>query len=322
MTKYIYQALQEYSLQLRDLFQKSLSQKNPALFLYQNKTRTPLFMAESLCRILSKVLKTKQLTKGLNNIKSLEDALGQIDLYDSLYLEFSKNKTVKPEQLNYFLKNKNKVVTDFNKKLIKNNFYQNLFNALSSITETTTKRKQLLVELEIRIEKEIQKCLGFYLERPDKFTRLEEELHDVRRKLRWISIYAQSFNGIIVLDDDKNIYPWEKKFITQEEIASPYNKLVVRKNLHYYIHFNKKAFLALSHVVNQLGVIKDAAIEMEELKKATLKTSAKTQLAATKLVVKQLNLKRTQEDLLEEAHTLLKEFFITYKIHELLIVKN
>ena len=40
-------ALQSNSIQLRELFQKAITQENPAMFLFEKKARTLLFAIES-----------------------------------------------------------------------------------------------------------------------------------------------------------------------------------------------------------------------------------------------------------------------------------
>lgn len=322
MIQQIQLSLQSNSIQLRELFQKAITQENPAMFLFEKKARTLLFTIESLTRILSKVSEDKQIKVHYKSVKECEDALGQIDLDHNLYRQFSENKKIKKEQANYFLKRRDKTLKKWNQKLILNHFYQDTFNRLSdpgriNLTDVTS-----VSILQQEIEKELGKCKAFFLKRPAKFTKIEDELHRIRRKLRWISIYAQSFNGIIVLDTDKKIYPWEKKFITSVEITSPYNTLVIKRNLKQYIHFNKKAFLALSYVINHLGEIKDKCIVQDELKRALIETGVHTPLEATNLVIKQLNVKQSPLEELATAHTLLREYFVKYRIHELLLVRR
>lgn len=322
MIQQIQLALQSNSLQLRELFQKAITQKNPAMFLFEKKARTLLFNLESLTRILSKVSEDKQIKVHYKSIKDCEDALGKIDLDHSFYKQFSENKKIKKEQVNYFLNRRDKTLKKWNRKLILNDFYQDTFNRLSDPNRIDLTGVTSVTKLQQEIEKELGKCLAFFLKHPKKFTKVEDELHRIRRKLRWLSIYAQSFNGIIVLDTDKKIYAWEKKFITRIEITSPFNTLVLKRNLKQYIHYHKKAFLALSHVINELGQIKDRCIEQQELKKAVFATSGNTPLEATNLVIKQLNIKQSQTQHLATAHALLTEYFIKHRIHELLIVRR
>src|SRR2546421_706365 len=80
--------------QLQPLLNKSSKQKNPALWLYINKVRTPLFMLEGLSKIYSSFHNKNKFIKLKEHFKSLEDALGAIDYYDAFAKEFSQNNNI------------------------------------------------------------------------------------------------------------------------------------------------------------------------------------------------------------------------------------
>ncbi len=282
--------------------------------------RTPLFMAESLARLISD--EKKQFEKTQKKIKKLEDSLGAIDENDGFYQLFSKNKKIQNSEVLYFCDKREKAVRKLNEKLIKKDFYQDTFNVLANLPSPDFNNKPLIEALHKKIKQEINDCLKFYIRYSEEFTSMEDQVHELRRKLRWISIYTQSLDGIIILDEDKTKYAWEKEFITKAEVLSPYNKVPVTRKLPAHIHFNKKAFLALSHIVATLGMIKDKGLQMEALAKAVRKTSGLSHKEASTLVIKQLSLKYKEQDLLREAHALAKRFFTTYKIHELLLAEK
>lgn len=322
MLKQKFLPLQYYSLQILELLQQSISHTNPAEFLYKKKTRKPLFMAESLTRLLVRLFNDKEMVSGLKKIKRLEDSLGRIEDFDDLYLLFSKNKKIKKEHWEYFLIKREKEIQKLNEKLIAKDFYQGIFNELSHKMQINFNYRPLIIKLQEEIGSELKRCFSFYLKYPDKFTDMGSQVHEMRRKLRWVSIHSQSLNGIIVLHPVKTRYEWEKTFIMREELSSPYNKLPVKKDLEHYIHFNKKAFMALSYVIRALGYIKDKGLHMEEFGKALRKSSDISKIRSKIGTIKQLSLNYTEEDLFKEAHSLLHDFFITYKIHELLILKS
>lgn len=60
----------------------------------------------------------------------------------------------------------------------------------------------------------------------------------------------------------------------------------------------------------------------DELKRALIETGVHTPLEATNLVIKQLNVKQSPLEELATAHTLLREYFVKYRIHELLLVRR
>lgn len=279
-------------------------------------------MAESLLRLLTKTLEGSALKTTLRYVKELEDGLGRVDDYDHLSLLFSSNKKIEKMQLLYFLHKKEKELAKLNKKVSSRSFYLKTYERLARTKEFDFNTKEFIKKLNGRIKKEITNCLDFYLRYPLVFTELEGQIHEIRRKLRWITIYAQSLDGLVVLVSTKKEYAWQKKFVTSVELHSPYTKVPVKKNLANYIRFNKQAFFAFSHVVNQLGSIKDKALEIELLKKSILKTRNMSDEQAEKLALKQLSAKKNMEELFKEAHSLLREFFVKHRIHELLIIED
>ena len=82
-----------YLSQLEKLFTEAAKQENPALWLYQNNARTPLFMLEGLAKLYSGIRNPKKFEKIETHFKMLEDALGAIDYYDA----FARQLILDPE---------------------------------------------------------------------------------------------------------------------------------------------------------------------------------------------------------------------------------
>ena len=96
------QARFDYFLnKLQELLDKSSKQKNPALWLYQNNARTPLFMLEGLAKLYAGLHNKKKFSKLKDQFKLLEDALGAIDYYDAFAKEFLLNKNIPATITNY-----------------------------------------------------------------------------------------------------------------------------------------------------------------------------------------------------------------------------
>jgi type I site-specific restriction endonuclease len=92
----------EYYLnQLQELITKASKQKNPALWLYQNNARTPLFMLEGLAKLYAGLHNKKKFSKIKEQVKLLEDGIGQIDYYDAFAKEFVTNKKMPATITNY-----------------------------------------------------------------------------------------------------------------------------------------------------------------------------------------------------------------------------
>lgn len=311
--------IQDYCMQLTELFQQSISQPDPALFLHQKDARSPLFMAESLTRVLDEANDKKKIEKALKLFKKLEDALGKIEENDTLIKLFAKNKAIEKDELVYFLKKRIKAIEKLNNKLLEKEFYQVDFNRIANGLRVDFNDKALVRKLQKQMKDELEACFSFYSGFSNGFTDMETQVHEIRRKLRWLSMYPRSFQGVIILENDRTKYKWEKKFNPAPEAGSSFNKVTINKKLTEHIKFNQKAFHALNFVVAELGKIKDKGIELESLKKAIRKTSGLSGKAAEARAIEQLGLKVTGPDLLQQAHELLKEYFETHEIYKLLV---
>ncbi|MEO6655229.1 MAG: hypothetical protein ABIO36_04035, partial [Pyrinomonadaceae bacterium] len=91
---------------------------------------------------------------------------------------------------------------------------------------------------------------------------LESQVHELRRKLRWLSIYPQALQGCIQLtinaSNDKNV----AKYLTSEIVNSPFNKMPAPGTNRYLLMFNKYYFLALSWMIAELGKLKDQGLRI------------------------------------------------------------
>lgn len=295
---------------------KAKDSDDPALFLQKSKVRTPLFMAESILRISRTFIHDKEIEEWYELIKKLEDHLGEIDNYITLLADFSKLKTVNSLQLEYISKKLDKSIDKFNKKLSKHDFYIKELEEMNKDFKINFNDKRIIAKLHEEIKTELKEAADFFARFPTGFDDMELQVHELRRKLRWVSIYAAAFDGLIVLKETKEKYKWEKKFITPAIVKNPFNKLPLKKGLTHHIAFNKKAFYALSFVIADLGKIKDKGLGIYSLGKSIRKTTGEKEHEAEKLALKQLNVNYTTNTLLKEAHVLMTSYFGTFKIYE------
>ncbi len=308
-----------YTSKLLQLLDQCRSKKDPAEWLYQNNARSTLFMLEAIARLWFKAFNDAETEKWLKTFKKLEDALGVIDHFGVILNQFSKNRSISSEQTDYFKRKKDKAVSRLNKKLFEKDFYKKFLVASSKPGVLNFNNKAILLKLEQQIKEEIAEGAAFFHRFPDGFNDMELQVHELRRKLRWISIYSQSLKGIIVLKSQKIKYPWEKEFVTEFAINAPYNKLSVKNGLKHYITFNKTAFYALTTVIEELGKIKDEGLAVEALVISIQKTTKLNKAGALALARKQLGSNLTMDELLKKAHKLLVKFYDTYKIHKTLV---
>lgn len=293
-----------YLSQTQQLFEKAKSAGDPAKFLFANGARALLFNAQAIGRILC-AIDQKSHKKFLKSIKKVEDILGVIDYYVTLQkLATSKNKLA----FNDCREKIEKYYRKLNERLIKKDFYSKLIEDYSNpnkINFNSLANKTLIINF---LKEELAACEAFYLANSNKFNDIELHLHEMRRKIRWISIYAQALNGLIQLKSNTTKYNWEKEFITEAEKKSPFNKLPKNADIKKPIQFNQKAFYALSKVILELGKLKDEG-QLNEFKSHYY----------NKALVKSLEAKQTK--LLEKANLILNNYFVKYKIHHHLLIK-
>jgi hypothetical protein len=283
---------------------KNSKGKNMALKLYETNTRVAFFMLQAIARLNSKAFNDKAAEKHLAYFKKMEDALGAIDYYDVLHKQVTANKLMPPEVLAYFEKKRNKAIEKLNKFFSKTNLPDTLKQAtedLSFINDPIA-----LQQLKRAYKEEVNDVIAFYEENKEGITDMEEHVHEFRRKLRWLSIYAQAYAGLFVLKSASKKQTWEKLYLSKEIVNSAFNKLPENKNYNGKILLDKVRFFALSSIIKQLGDIKDEGLTHEALAKALRKTTDIDKKAAKQKASELLNTKFTHDALLKKSHTLLK----------------
>ncbi len=312
--------------QLQNLLTKASKQKNPALWLYKHNARTPLFMLEGLAKLYSNIHNKKKFQKIKEQFKLLEDAIGQIDYYDALAKEFVKNKKIpatltkylqaqsreKIQSLNEILGEKKWLVKDngriqkIKKKLAKAD-WQNAKHEIESIHEL--------------YKTTINKILEFLNSKDFRFDDVENDLHESRRMLRWLSIYPQALRGCIQLSKAAGKIPEHLlKYHTEAITTSPFNTLPDAGDLKHFLLFDQSRFLALSWMIAELGNLKDSGLKVEALLEALLQTSATSEKQALSKAYKLSGAKQKKlEQLLAEAGTICKIFCKENNLEELII---
>ena len=152
------------------------------------------------------------------------------------------------------------------------------------------------------------------------FTKMEEEIHELRRKMRWLSIYGVSLQGVIKLETNHKKESWDKKYLTKNIIELPFNKLPVH-NFPAHIFYNRNHFYALSWLIFELGQIKDIGFRIEFLVKVIRKTSDVSSESAEKKAEIALGVKENEPALFKHASRICKDFFEKDKILDSLIMK-
>lgn len=312
-----------YSEQLQALLTKAAGHDNPALWLYKNDARTPLFMLEALTRLHNKAFDEKLFDKWNKRFKKLEDLFGQIDLYDSLGTEFKKNKKIPKDVIKYFTVNAANYTEKCNQRLREKDWLSDKMKSFNyKLSEFAVEyNKEYADELKFSMTDEVDAILNFGLKYNYEFTKVEEQVHELRRKLRWISIYGQALQGIVQLKKSAKNKKTEINYLTKETLASPFNKLPVQPKNVSVIEFDHNSFFALSWLINQLGSLKDSALKVQLLKDALYISENVTEEEAIEKAHSLLGYKKTLEaDVLKEASQLLKTSIVKDKILDHLIL--
>lgn len=312
-----------YSKQLQTLLTKASKQKNPALWLYTNDARTPLFMLEGLTRLHNKAFDEKLFDKWNKRFKKLEDLFGEIDQYLALEKELRANKKVSIEVLKYFNVNANNFISKCNQRLSEKEW---LNNKLLSFDEKLCEfsvdyNKEYIEELTFSLIDEIDAILSFCEKCEYQFTKLEEQVHELRRKLRWLSIYAQALQGLIQLKKSPKKSKYQLNYFKKDVLNSPYNKLPSKPKNTAIIEFDTDSFFALSWLIKELGKLKDDGLKTEQLSHAIFILEDVTELQAKEKASAILGFKKTIEaDILKQASEILKVALSKDKILDTLVI--
>lgn len=313
-----------YSAQLQDLLKRASSQKNPALWLYKNNARAILFMLESLTRLHDDAFDEKLFCKWNRRFKKLEDLFGEIDQYASLENEFKLNKKITKEIVKYFTVNTSNYLDKCNRRLIEKEWFSDKLKSFDyRLSEFYEEYNQgYLDDLKYSMIDEVESILKFVKKSNYRFTKIEEEIHELRRKLRWLSIYAQSLNGLIQLKTSSKKNKFQINYFTKDILKSPYNIVPPRPKNTAIIEFDYDSFFALSWMIKELGSLKDEGLKVQKLSDAIFISEDITREQANEKALKLLGLDmKTQENILKQASELVETFVVKDKILEKLIIE-
>ncbi len=314
-----------YSMQLQALFVKATKQKNPALWLYENNARTPLFMLEALTRLHDNAFDEAFLTKWHMRFKKLEDEFGLLDYYVAFEKEFKSNKKITKPILANFTQNVEVVSGRLNSRLNDKDWLSGkLLNFNVKLSQYTLfYDEEHVAELRYVIEKEIEKIKSFALKLNYSFTEIESEVHEMRRKLRWISIYAQALNGLIQSKPASKKIKYTTTYLTKDIVNSPYNKLPIKPKNTAIMEYDSDSFFALSWVIKELGILKDNGLRIEALADAIQKVENADEQQATEKAIGLLGVKKdTKQVILKQASDMIYNFIVKDKILDTLLIKK
>ena len=254
-------------IKLDDLLQQAAANENPALFLYQNNARSPLFMLEGLTKLYAGLHNKKKFRALQEEFKSIEDMLGDIDHYDAFAKDFLTDPEVPVTIRLYTEEIRDGKLTELNTILRKKRWLKVKDSCTKNIRKELKKADWLQPVDEVELirnfyEISITAINTFYGENKDLFTDVELQVHELRRKLRWLSIYPAALQGTIQLSDNELTDDSIIKYLTPETVNSPFNKLPRPGNNKEILLLEKNYFLALSWMITELGKLKDSGLRV------------------------------------------------------------
>jgi hypothetical protein len=293
-----------YSKSLQKLLVSAKNKSNPAIFLYENGARNILFMLEGLTRIHKDTFTNKKMEKWYNRFKKLEDLFGQIDYIHSFKKEFEKNKVLDVVSLKKMEQQIQDIAIILNASLTNKNWYNQKLLKFDAfiVDQKYTYDASYTNQISITYKKEIEKVIDFVKKQAYKIDVLETELHELRRKLRWLSIYALAFQGMFQLTKSQTNPTWSKKYMQKDIITSPYVQLPKPIKGIPIIALNYHSFIALSFIINKLGILKDSGLQSYILK---------TKLGFADIKIKTMLGKNlvAEKEIFNAANTLIATFF-------------
>lgn len=301
--------------QLKKIITAAKTSENAALYLFEHDARTPLFMLEGLSRFYETQHNKKRFTKLKDEFKKLEDGLGSIDNFNWLLQESNQQENFPENIRHYFSEQKNNKLAEMNALLEKNDWLADKKSAFDSIQKKLESAKwqsskEDIKGLEIFYKNVIKDIFSFYKNCNQPFTKMEDEVHELRRDLRWLSIYPKSLQGAIQLVYSKPTNPAVLPYLTEEIVQSPFNVMPLPGANNYFLLLEKQYFLALSYMISALGDIKDKGLFVFELAEA-INATEKVSKEDARLKANQIlnEVPNYEEVLLNKASQICNDYF-------------
>lgn len=312
-----------FSLQLdifENLLKNAAKSKEPAVTLFQSNARQILFYLEALTRIYKNIHNKKRFDRMRLMFKSLEDQLGKIDYYNAFIKEFSAQKNFPEVLLNNLIQHYNNELSVLESLLINDGWINEKKSIITIIkveleTASWLSSEDEQVEIGESIINQIDEIEDKYESGILNFNDLENGVHEFRRQLRWISIYAQALNGLVQLKFIENSHAKMDIYLTKEVVTSPFNKMPPLLPNLKPISIQSTNFYSLSWLIAESGNLKDEGLRIICIENA-IKETAFVPEKDLKKKTKQLaiNSHRSPRQIKEEMEILVDNFIHEAKV--------
>ena len=314
-----------YINQLKVLLSRAAKQKNPALWLYNHNARAPIFMLEGLSKLYAGLHNKKKFEKLEEQFKLLEDILGAIDYYDVFAKELAHRKKIPATITTYLAAQSREKIQWLNEILKENHWLDDRHPCINKIKKKLGDahwmvEKQEIQAIDVFYTSAITEINNFFKSTGHHFENVELEVHKLRRKLRWLSIYPQALRGCIQLSKSKHTSKFMTKYLTKEIMGSSFNKMPGAGDNKHFLLLEQNSYYALSWMISELAILKDEGLRVIAVKEAfqqTTNISDKEALQKTYHVLgkKQLTIKQ----ILNKADIICKTYFNEGSLDKLII---
>jgi hypothetical protein len=256
-----------YLAKIETLMGQAGKLENPAKWLFDHDARTPLFMLESLSRLYGAVLKDNSFNPIKTHFKLLEDSFGTIDNYTHHAQFFAALPSSTAAVNEYLQQKREETITHLNHMLIHHNWIGLNATRIKKIRKKLKQVKWLVPKEEVKalekfysdeinaIKKSVKKTKGH-------FSEMENQVHECRRNLRWLSIYPHAMQGMIQLHQGDAQSNETIKYLTPQIVQSKYNLLPPAAYNSWILQLEKNRFLSLSWIIDELGRLKDEGLAL------------------------------------------------------------
>ena len=258
---------------MEKILAEATASENPARLIYEQDLRTALFMLEGLSRIYKKVYPRQKIKKLNRKFKRFEDLLGQINFYDEFHEAFQENEKIPALITSYTSEKVEGKLNELNTFLIKKKWIGTKKKGLKKIYKMLDKVEWFDETGDARAvgmiyENEIRKVIKKFKSSEESFRNIEYDVHELRRELRWLSIYPQALCGLVQLTAGDDCPEYLRKYLTAEIVNSKFNVMPAGDALNHHIFLNRNYFYALSWMIDRLGKLKDSGLEQLLIKEA------------------------------------------------------
>jgi len=236
--------------------------------LLKNDVRLQVFYLEGILKLYRKRFPGAADAQ-YQKVKALEDALGQASGARSVLMMAEKHDGLPAAALTWLrdeVKRNDKALAD----LLGAQWTPDAKGCLPALDGVLSFLKETPWDGYQEDRKYLQKELGRRLK---KFSKVDFDMnllqgdtgvHELRRQLRWLPIYAVALDGLVALDGTRNpVSEYESLLQNRDLVESKYSKLPASDRESDPLLFSHSLYLRNSQLIGELGGLKDEGEEIE-----------------------------------------------------------